>query len=286
MEIINDIHVLREKLGRIGRNSIGLVHTKGTLHEGHRFLIQKARKENLLVVVTNILIPREFASLEAYELYPKCTKEDLALASYAGADFFFMPDKEQFEESGQMTRVKLNCTLKDEMYGLGRPGYYEEKLTTLVKVLNIVRPNRLYMSDKDLQMVYFTKNLMEELLYHCQLVVLPALRDEEHLFLCGKKKLLKADERKQVRELARIFNKAKSAVERGMISSRKIKWHVENEMSKLYLCKLEFVELVEPNRLRKIETITDEAILLIGIRVGKMRICDYIRLNINNNLPS
>lgn len=284
MERIKDIQLLREKIGRIGKDSVGLVHTKGRLHEGHRRLIEAARKENVLVIVSNILIPREFNSLEAYTLYPKCTEEDLELASHAGADFFFSPDLEAFEVGEPLMGICLSSPLKSEMNGLGRPRYYDEKLTTLVKVLNIVRPNRLYMSDRDLQLIYFTKNLLIQLQYPCELKTLPAMRDQDNLFLSGKKCVLKEDEKKQLKELSKIFTKAQTAVGRGMLSTRKLKWHVENEMTKLYLCKLEFVEIVEPERLRKIETITDEAILILGIRVGKIRVCDYTYLNLRLSL--
>ena len=278
MELIKDIYLLREKINRIGKDSVGLIHTKGKLHEGHRRLIEAARKDNVLVIVSNILVPREFNSLEAYELYPKCTQNDLELASHAGADFFFSPELEAFEAGEQLMGIHLLSPLKGEMNGLGRPHYYDEKLTTLVKVLNIVRPNRMYMSDRDLQFIYFTSNLLSQFQYRCELKILPAVRDEDNLFLSGKKCVLKEDEKRQVKELSKIFAKAQTAVERGMLSARKLKWHVENEMAKLYLCKLEFVEIVEPERLRKIETITDEAILILGVRVGKIRICDYTYL--------
>lgn len=279
MEVIKDIQLLKEKIERLGKNSVGLIHTRGPLHEGHRTLIQAARKENYLVIVSNIVVPREFESQEAYNLYPKESIQDKTLASLAGADFFFTPELETFEAGESIVGVKLGDSLKDELYGQGRPGYYEAYLTTLMKLLNIVQPKKLYTSDKDLQKNYFTKLLLKQLHYDCQLRVLPAIRDEEQILLDSSAQLLKEDERRQVAELYRIFQKAQTAYERGMISSRKIKWHIENEMSKLYLCQLEFVEIVEPERLRKIETITDEAILMLGIKVGKIRLYDYIRLN-------
>lgn len=281
MEIIKDIKLLREKieqLSKLGEKTIGLIHTRGPLHEGHRTLIQAARKENYIVVISNILVPREFASREAYNIYPRSTMQDENIASLWGADFFFKPDIEDFEGFNEMIGIKLGDTLKEELNGKGRPSYYEEKLTTLAKLLNMIQPQRLYMSDKDLQQVYFTKEMLKQLRYDCKLRVLPVVRDEENMALGIKEGLLKEDERKQVLELAKIFLKAQTAYKRGMVSSRKIKWHVENEVSKLYLCELEFVELVEPERLRKIETITEEAILMIGIRVGQVRICDYTRL--------
>ena len=278
MTIITDIEVLQEKITSMQWNGVGLIHTKGGLHDGHRKLIGQARKENQLVIVSNLLIPREFSSQMAYELYPRCTKQDQEIAESEGADFFFMPHLEAFETTESSIGIKLKEHLKQELNGIDRPSYYEEQLTTLVKLIQIVKPSTIYMSDKDLQQVYFTKKLLTQFFYHIKLTILPVVRDETGLVLGAKNKLLKDDERKQVIEMRKIFTKAQNAVARGMLSSRKIKWHIENEMSKLYLCQLVFAELVDTERLRKIETITDEAILMIGIKVGNLRIQDYIRL--------
>ena len=280
MEVITNIKILREKIERIGSSSIGLIYTKGELHKGHQSLIQAARKENNLVIVANLLVPREFESKEAYNLYPKYTEENRRLASLAGADFFFTPDIEVFESEEMMVTIKINDGLKSELNGEGRPRYYEEQLVTLMKLLNITKAKQIYMSDKDLQQIYFTKMFLKQFHYDCKLKVLPAIRDKDGLVLSQRNRLLKLDEKKQICEIQKIFVKAQTAYERGMTSARKIKWHVENEMTKLYLCRLEFVEILEPERLRKIETITDEAILMIGIRVGLVRICDYTYLKV------
>ena len=134
------------------------------------------------------------------------------------------------------------------------------------------------MCDEDLQQVYFIERVLKQLHYDCNLKVLPAIRDENQLLLDSRKEYLKQDEKNQVNRLGKIFAKAQTAYAKGMTSSRKIKWHVENELSDLYLCQLEFVEIVEPERLRKIETIINEAILMIGVKVGKITIYDYVRL--------
>lgn len=283
MKNIEELKKAIDEIKPLDYPSVGLIHTKGALHEGHRRLIEAARKENKLVIVSNVTIQREFSSLEAYELYPKESIQDKALVSLAGADFFFRPETDEaFEGSSPIVSIQLNEPLKEVFNGMDRPRYYEEYLTTLIKLLNIIRPNRVYISDKDLQKVYFTKLLFEQFQYPCQLKVLPAARDEEGMLISTQMQLLKDDERKQVLEIVKIFNKAQTAYQKGMDSSRKMKWHVENEMSKLYLCQLEFVEVVEPERLRKIETITGEAILILGVRVGKVRLYDYIRLTKNN----
>lgn len=278
METIKDIKDLKGKLERWGKGSVGLVHTKGPLHEGDLELIRAARKENFFVVVSNMVIQRECTDIEEYECYPRYTQEDERKAAAAGADFFFTPDIEVFEFMDSVISIKLKDSLKDELNGRGRSHYYEEQLTTLVKLFNLVRPQNFYMCEDDLQRVYFTRKVLSQLHYECGITVLPPARGEDQLLIDYRKERLKDDEKKQVAELAKIFTKAQTAYGKGMVSSRKIKWHVENELSDLYLCKIDFVEIVEPERLRKIETITDEAILMIGLKVGQIDVYDYVRL--------
>lgn len=278
METIKNIKELQGKLERWGKGSIGLIHTRGPLQEGDIELIRAARKENFFVVVSNIAVQREFSDIEEYNLYPKYGAEDEKKAEAAGADFFFVPEEEAFESMDWGIGIKIKDPLKDELNGQRNPYYYEEQLTTLAQLLNSIRPKQLYMCDKDLQQVYFTRKFLNQLHYECHLQVLPALRDEEGLLLDFRKAQLKQDERTQVARLGKIFAKAQIAYEKGMVSSKKLKWHVENELSDLYLCQLEFVEIVEPERLRKVETILDEAILIVSIKIGKISICDYVKL--------
>ena len=279
MEIIDHIKTMEEKLERMGNPSVGLICTKGALHEGHRQLIETARKENFIVILANILVPREFESMELYDGYPVSSLQDEEMASLAGVDFFFKPSNSEFENNEMLISIKLNTPLNTELNSQGRPGYYENRLTTLVKLLNIVRPKNLYMSDKDIQMLWLAKNLLSQLQYPCNVRAIPAVRDENGMFLSGKTHLLKEDERKQAAEVYKILCKVQLAYQKGMFSSQKLKWRVESEMSRLYLCHLEFAEVVETERLRKIETITGEAIMMVGIQVGKLRLYDWIKLD-------
>lgn len=279
MEVIKDIGILKGKLERLGKNSVGLIYTKGALHDGHRTLIQAARKENFLVILANVLMPQDLEGMATYEDYPRSTAKDEELASLAGADFFFKPDPKLLESDDALVSIRLGTPLAEELNGQDRPNYYENKLMTIVKLLNIIEPKNFYMSDKDIQEIYFVEQLLKQFKYDCRVKVLPAVRDENQVLLGVSNIFLKTDESKQVAEIYKVLLKAQAAYEKGMFSSRKLKWHIENELSKLYLCKLIFVEIVEPERLRKIETITDEAIIMIGLRVGKINMYDHIILN-------
>lgn len=279
MEIIRDIRELQQKLARIRVISLGMVQTKGALHEGHASLIRAARKENHIVVVVSLVHPIEFTTLEGYNLYPRFHERDQEIASLAGADFLLCPEPKDIysEESGIL--LTLKNTLASDLNG--KYILYANKLTLMMCLLNKIKPNNLYISDKDLQWVNLTKGLLKTFHYSCQLKVLPKVRDQEGIVIRAKNIYLKEDERRQVTHLYKILQKAQRAYEKGMISSRKMKWHIENEMNDLYLCQLQFVEILEPERLTKVEMITDEVIVMLTIKVGHLILSDYVRLKKN-----
>ena len=280
MEVIRQIDQLQQKLERIGEKSIGLIETKGILHQGHASLIREARIENKILVVTSVPYEQLEINKEVELLFTMKQEESIELASLSGADFLFCPEEESIYKKDCMTTVQYKSPQINQLNGEYID--YARKLTTTTIMLNIIKPQRLYISDKDLQMVQFTKVLLKDFHYNCELRVLPVVRDEHEMMMSTKIDYLKEDEKRQVVHLHRLLNKAQKAYEKGMISSRKIKWHIENELSNLYLCKLEFVEILEPNRLTSIETITDEAVIMLTVRVGQWIISDYIILKRNH----
>ena len=280
MEVIREINQLQQKLERIGEKSIGLIETKGILHQGHANLIRAARVENKILIVTSLPFEESWIDKEDKVLYSKQQVESIELASLSGADFLFCPDVESIYKKESMATVQIKSPQINELNG--KYIDYASRLTIITIMLNIIKPQRLYMSNKDLQMVQFTKALLKDFHYNCKLCVLPVLRDENEMIIDTRMSGLKEDEKRQVANLHRILQKAQKAYQKGMISSRKVKWHIENEISNLYLCKLEFVEILEPVRLTRIETITEEAVIMLTVRVGSVIISDYIVLKRNH----
>ena len=276
MEIIRDINEMREKLKRIGNSSIGLIQTKGILHEGHTTMIRAARAENYLVVVVKLRDIDE-GKYNQYHF-----EEEVKMASRAGADFFFIPDYNIIYPSGSITKVHIKNPLATRLAGSIKPDYYALKLNTTCILLNIIQPQRIYLSDKDPQLVYFTKKLLEDHHYYTKLQVVPRVYNELGLVLSTKYTRLKDDERIQVMGIYKILEKAQTAINKGLTSCRKLKWHIENDMNNLYLCKLIYVEIVEVERFTTIETVLGKAYIMIGIQVGKEYITDYIEVEYSN----
>ena len=117
MEVIRQIDQLQQKLGRIGEKSIGLIETKGILHQGHASLIRAARMENKILVVTSFPFEKSEINKEAEVFFSTRQAESIELASLSGADFLFCPEVESIYKKDSMAVVRIKSPQISQLNG-------------------------------------------------------------------------------------------------------------------------------------------------------------------------
>ena len=97
MEIIRTVKELKQATAQAkARGSkIGLVPTMGALHAGHVSLIERARRENDIVVVSVFVNPTQFNNPTDLQTYPRTEEADCAKLEAAGVDIAFIPSVEE-----------------------------------------------------------------------------------------------------------------------------------------------------------------------------------------------
>jgi pantoate--beta-alanine ligase len=263
-KIVNDIL----KSGK----SIGFVPTMGYLHKGHLSLVEAARKENDVVVVSIFVNPTQFGPNEDYNRYPRDLERDLRLLEPIGVDYVFNPSVEEMYPAMYSTYVE-EVELSKYLCGASRPGHFRGVCTVVTKLFNIVKPTKAYFGQKDAQQFRVLKRMVRDLNMDVEMIEMPIVREEDGLAMSSRNVYLNPEERKEATRLYKSLLKAKELIESGERDVQKIK----SEMLKILdhpLLKVDYVEVVDEETLRPVEKIDRKVIVALAVFVGKARLID------------
>ncbi|OYZ23397.1 MAG: pantoate--beta-alanine ligase [Bdellovibrio sp. 28-41-41] len=174
--------------------SVGFVPTMGALHEGHVSLLKKSRSENDINVLSIFVNPTQFNQAQDLDKYPRTWDEDLKLATGAGTDAIFFPTFEQMYPDNYTYSVHEN-DFSLMLCGASRAGHFQGVLTIVLKLLNLVQPNRVYMGEKDHQQLQLIKKMVSALFLPTEIVGCPTIRNSSGLALSSRNSRLNEDER-------------------------------------------------------------------------------------------
>lgn len=188
---INDCLVLHQS-----GKQIGFVPTMGNLHAGHASLIERARKENDIVVVSIFVNPTQFNQASDYQHYPRTLEQDKLLLDSLGVDYLLLPD-EQVMYPDQYHVQLIETEISRELEGEYRPGHFNGMLTVVLKLFNLVKPSQAYFGEKDYQQLLLVKKMVDALLLPIKIIGCPTLRAEDGLALSSRNSRLTSEQRAQ-----------------------------------------------------------------------------------------
>ena len=194
---------------------IGLVPTMGALHPGHLSLIERARSETEVVVVSVFVNPTQFTDPEDFTHYPRDLDADLALASEAGADIVFAPGVSDLYPAPAPEITIDPGPLGDLLEGAFRPGHFRGVATVVAKLLVAVAPDVAYFGEKDYQQLLLIRRLVQALLLHVEIVAGRTVREADGLALSSRNVRLSTDERRAATVLSRALVAGASALSTG-----------------------------------------------------------------------
>lgn len=278
MKIVKTIKEVRDIVANWKKEgfSIGFVPTMGYLHEGHKSLMDKARKENDKVVVSIFVNPIQFGPKEDLSTYPRDLERDSIICSDAGVDLIFHPEVEEMYPYGNpFTYVDVK-ELTTGLCGAKRPGHFIGVCTVVSKLFNIVAPNRAYFGQKDAQQVAVIKKMVQDLNFDIEIISCPIIREEDGLAKSSRNTYLSEVERRAASVLSRSLNKAKEALDKGETNVKLIKDLITEELNKEPLAKIDYVEVVCGDTLAPIENIKQNTLIALAVFIGKTRLIDNL----------
>ncbi|PSR17172.1 cytidylate kinase [filamentous cyanobacterium CCP3] len=265
------------------RLEVGLVPTMGNLHRGHLSLIERARRENALVVVSIFVNPLQFGPQEDLARYPHTPDQDLHLCEQAGVDAVFMPTPAAFygtadPQASDLTQVLPPRAMMSVLCGPHRPGHFEGVATVVTKLLSLVAPDRAYFGYKDAQQLAILKRLAQDLNLPGQMVGCPTVREASGLALSSRNAYLSAAERQQAAALYRGLVAAQSRFKAGERHRTALVEAVRHELAQEPSLQPQYVELVHPETLQPLERVETLGMVAVAAYLGTTRLIDNLLL--------
>lgn len=214
VQVISDVTKwlsIRRELKRQGK-TIGFVPTMGALHEGHVSLLKKSRSENDVVVLSIFVNPTQFDNKDDLNKYPKTFDHDKTAATESGVDYILLPNEEQMYPDGYRYKVSEN-DLSTKLCGAHRPGHFDGVLSIVMKLFQIVQPNRSYFGEKDHQQLQLIKGMAEAFFLDTEVVACPTVREADGLAMSSRNVRLSADARAKAPRFVEILNNSENVSE-------------------------------------------------------------------------
>ncbi len=199
----SDVGEVSRALRHTGRR-VMLVPTMGALHDGHLALVRAAKRVPGSVVVVSIFVnPLQFGADEDLDAYPRIVEDDLTLLRGEGVEIAFTPSAAAMYPAGPRTAVHPG-PLGSELEGAARPTHFAGMLTVVLKLLQIVHPDRVFFGEKDYQQLVLVRQMVADLNVDTAVVGVPIVRELDGLAMSSRNRYLDPTQR----ELAGVLSAA------------------------------------------------------------------------------
>lgn len=254
--------------------TIGLVPTMGYLHEGHLSLVEQARRQCDVVVVSIFVNPIQFGQGEDFETYPRDLSRDQALLEAQGVDALFAPSIADMYPSGYHTFVEVSGEITNKLCGASRPGHFRGVATVVSKLFNICLPDKAFFGQKDAQQVMVIEKMVRELNFPVLIVRVPIVREEDGLAKSSRNVYLDAEQRLQSLVLSRALQEAENHIQLGERDAERLKEIMRRVIASSPQAAVDYVEIYDAVDLGDVERIDRKALMALAVRFGSTRLID------------
>ncbi len=212
MKILKSISSVRAWRKQNFKKTVGFVPTMGALHSGHIELVKKAQKACDFVVVSIFVNPTQFNNPEDLKKYPRTLKEDLALLKKAKVSAVFLPSEKTLYPDGYNYKV-VEENVSKVLCGAHRPGHFNGVLTVVLKLLNIVQPNKAFFGEKDYQQLKLIEGMAQNFFLDCKIIPVSTQREKSGLALSSRNRRLSPEALEKAQIIPTLLKNKKASPE-------------------------------------------------------------------------
>ena len=253
--------------------TVGFVPTMGALHAGHVSLIEQAKAECDVVVVSIYVNAMQFNSETDFTRYPRTEETDFQICNRANVDAVFAPVKSDvFPED--VVEILTPSKNAQGYEGADRPGHFAGVATVVDRLFNLVQPSIAYFGLKDYQQVAVINDMASQL--HPNIVISPCetMREDDGLAMSSRNRFLTPSGRKSASTLNAALSKAVSLWNGGRYQSQELIESVTSELSQDSAIEVQYIAVVRNGTMEQVQVVSENDVIIAAIVVDGVRLID------------
>lgn len=250
----------------------GFVPTMGALHAGHLALVVRAQERSASVAVSLFVNPLQFRAGEDFERYPRDFDADRSALERSGVDLLFAPEASAMYPTEFSTEIDPG-EVGERFEGAFRPGHFRGVATVVVKLLNLVDPDVLYLGQKDAQQAAVLRRVLRDLDMRARIEIVETLREPSGLALSSRNAYLSERERAAAPALHECLLAMRAALERGLSKEEAL------AQARPLLAKAatpDYIDVVDAESFAPIDALRAPAFIIGAARFGSTRLVDNL----------
>src|SRR5450432_648310 len=267
--------LLQKNRGKI----TGFVPTMGALHEGHINLIAACRSVADLSICSIFVNPVQFNDPKDFEKYPVSIEKDIEMLTKAGTDVVFLPSVKEIYPKGQTGLETYDLgPLENILEGQYRPGHFQGVCQVMSRLLDLVKPDHLFMGQKDFQQCLIVQRLIQLRQIPVQFHTVATVREADGLAQSSRNRRLTADQRQNAVAISQALNDIRRKLASGDAGTL---LKLAREKLDAAHFKIDYISIVRAKDLQPIQNWNgkEKVIALIAAFQGDVRLIDNMLLN-------
>jgi len=271
---LQELALAQKSIGK----TIGFVPTMGALHKGHTSLMDIARTQCDLLIVSIFVNPLQFAAGEDLDTYPHTPEEDHRLCELHGVDIVFRPTA--MYHPNHSTTVSVSGLTKG-LCGASRPTHFDGVTTVVARLFGIVQPTIAVFGQKDFQQLAIIRRMVNDLAMPIKIIGGPIVRESDGLALSSRNTYLSLEERSRALSLSQSLQTVQSYIDNGERDTEKLTTLV---IETLTVDSIDYISFVHQDTLEPVETVDNRTQLCLAAHLGSTRLIDNCSFSFKETL--
>lgn len=259
---------------------VGFVPTMGALHQGHMSLISASKKQCQVTICSIFVNPTQFNDKSDFDKYPITIDKDIEMLHDGGCDVLFLPTVNEMYPDGLKDKTAIDFGfLAETLEGEHRPGHFGGMAQIVEKLLSAVKPDRLFMGQKDYQQQLIVGQLIKKRKLKTKLVTIDTMREKDGLAMSSRNVRLDKDARKLAVELSKALKGVKQEIRNQKLAIGKIQEKAKQKLENKAGIELEYLDIRNAETLDLPTGKKEKLVALVAAKIGGVRLIDNMVLN-------